>query len=217
MPPWWHPLGPGPFAPQPGESWWDLPCPARGSGLTHAHWNRCNPKKVHPKDPTGNEGNQHSAATCCHCEIDEEQARMIDIAIASGGIIEPEVRHVTERPMADHAYMPTIVGRCARAKCGRLAEEHPTYRQAEPEECPIDHASLTSKLQTTYAGLEWSFCPQCGRQVETKMASGQPAGHPEGAGRGMLTNRQYDRLRHVAANERFQAWLDTGHDDRDRT
>lgn len=43
------------------EGYWSQQCPARGSGLTHVHWNQCSPDG-HPGSDTG-----HHYGQCCHC------------------------------------------------------------------------------------------------------------------------------------------------------
>lgn len=73
-------------------SWWRSDCPARGAGLSHAHWNSCNPTAGgHPKDSVAeDEGVIHSWSTCCHCGMDqagaeaaklteEEETQVIDV------------------------------------------------------------------------------------------------------------------------------------------
>lgn len=44
-------------------------CPARGAGLSHAHWTRCRPPAPHPNDSsTEFSGRVHGPLQCCHCE-----------------------------------------------------------------------------------------------------------------------------------------------------
>lgn len=62
-------------------SWWRQDCPKRGVGLQHAHWTACRPDGVHPHDDTGNEGNNHPATMCCHCQFTEAMEREAHIAM----------------------------------------------------------------------------------------------------------------------------------------
>ena len=41
-----------------GRAFWSEECPARGPGLTHAHWHKC---AEHHTDPT------HYIDQCCEC------------------------------------------------------------------------------------------------------------------------------------------------------
>lgn len=43
---------------------WSDDCPARGAGLGHAHWDKCDPRRGHPGT-----GTVHLASECCHCAL----------------------------------------------------------------------------------------------------------------------------------------------------
>lgn len=200
---------PWPGTPQPAP-WWRQECPERGGGLTHAHWSKCDPSGVHPQDDTGNEGNQHPAAMCCHCQMTEQSEREMreaDIAMREAGVPRSE--------LADHEYVFTIVGRCGR--CQRTPDIHPKYRRGEAAEeggCVVDHSSITTKLLIGDGGLQWSQCPQCQMYLEPKAITGNgPQGRPTDRGRGTLTERHKADLVKAAQREDFSDWLRAGRPD----
>ena len=182
--------------------WWQQDCPARGAGLTHAHWNRCDPGEVHPPDGTKMAGRTHDWNMCCHCEqvSASEKSPEADIAI-------PEPSDIPRGgPLADHEYRWTIAGRCAR--CQRTSLDHPVFKRGvESGECSVDHNSIASKLLINDGGLERTTCPICNMQVEPKLATGQPTGVTWGPGRGSLTQRHMDKLINLVKREQFLAYL----------
>lgn len=90
----------------------------------------------------------------------------------------------------NHAYVWTMAGRCAR--CQRTLGEHLMFL-ANPENCNVDHASVT----TSHTGTRWTLCPMCGQQVEPKMATGELPGPLWGKGRGGLSKRDIARLEFI--------------------
>ncbi len=183
---------------------WAEQCTARGPALTHAHWDRCDSKGVHPADGTEAAGRTHLADMCCHCEMTPAMKTELDIAMQQLG-----AGTSLGRSLADHLYVPTIVGRCNR--CQRTADAHPVSRKVvEPgsDECTVDHTSIATKALIGDGGLQWTSCPLCATMVEPKMATGQLTGPAYGPGRGVLTQRHMDKLVKVANREKFNDWLE---------
>jgi hypothetical protein len=131
-----------------------------------------------------NECDDHPQSTCCFCLTDQ------------GSWKPPKA----DREVPDHEYVFTIVGRCGRDKCGRLAEEHLSYRKKKDGtiRCVVEHESIKTP---------WTKCPMCGVTVEPKMATGIAIGPAWGPGRGILTRRHQDKLVKLVKREKFWAWM----------
>jgi hypothetical protein len=174
---------------------WSEQCPARGAGLTHAHWRECRPEHGgHPStDPTTEyAGRHHAYDQCCHCEERIERAATVQ---------EQPVQAIR-----DHAYLPTMSGWCA--KCRQPQKDHeaqvhlPTrdaiHEQAEefalPKECTVDHNSISRKQLIGDGGWVWSSCPSCGVQLEGKFYTGNYSPRQSGHGRGEATPRFLKRV-----------------------
>jgi hypothetical protein len=94
------------------DDFWKQACPARGAGLRHAHWSKCNPTGVHPQETIGNVGKNHPFDMCCHCEMttdgavarpsDDQPLTLADIAPSSptelGMPLEPKMRSFQSEP-----------------------------------------------------------------------------------------------------------------------
>lgn len=50
------------MGPLQSSSFWEEECPNREPGLNHAHWDKCDPKGVHPGTDK-----RHDWTQCCHC------------------------------------------------------------------------------------------------------------------------------------------------------
>lgn len=194
MPGW--PIGPKREPEPEPPSFWSQDCPERGPALTHAHWSNCDPRGVHPKDPTGNGGKQHASNQCCHCEMTSEQWHA---ERAKADIV------IRETETADHLYVFTITGKCNR--CQRTQDVHPTVVKAAPMErtedgqvvCNVDHNSINAvTLLIVDGGLERRKCPACTVMVEPKMATGEPIGKADGIGRGWVSPRMRARWEAIA-------------------
>lgn len=171
--------------------WWTQQCPARGPGLSHAHWSHCNPDSGHPHDESGNEGNHHGWDMCCSCEM----------TAATEAAAKPS-QPAIERALEEHAYVFTIMGRCQR--CGRTSPEHIQIDHAVPPgKCPVRHDSITQKgLSIGDEGLQWKTCPSCLTQIEPRMSLGEPQGRADGIGRGWVSPRMRRRWENIAREMR---------------
>lgn len=154
------------------NGFWTQPCPVRSApDLRHKHDIRCE---------------EHAADQCCECGQHSRETPPPTTPPPA-----PD-----NRPPADHIYVFTIAGRCAR--CQRTSFEHPSFLK-EPDpmtECQVDHYSLSTKLNVVDGGEQWSRCPQCNVQVEPKSLSGMGATGPSwGPGRGSLAPRTEEWLR----------------------
>lgn len=194
---------------------WKDQCPARGAGLTHAHWRECIPSQGgHPQsDPTTEyAGRMHQFAQCCHCE------EKIDPAVTAT-VAEQSEQPV--QPIRDHAYLSTVAGWCA--KCRQPQDQHEAKvhlpnrdavaEQAEvfalPIPCTVDHQSITRKLLIGDNGYQWTTCPSCGVQLEGHLYTGAYSNREYGHGRGEATPRFLKRVEayvgwfaHLFGNER---------------
>jgi hypothetical protein len=174
---------------------WSEQCPARGAGLTHAHWRECRPEHGgHPStDPTTEyAGRHHAYDQCCHCEERIERAAT------------PAEQPV--QAIRDHAYLPTMSGWCA--KCRQPQNQHEAQvhlpsrgaieEQADafglPIPCTVDHNAITRKLLIGDEGYQWTSCPSCRVQLEGKLYTGNYTGRNVGHGRGEATPRFLKRV-----------------------
>lgn len=186
------------------RGFWSEDCPVRGGGLKHAHWEKCDPASVHPHDASGNEGNQHSYDMCCECEMSEAMYQSADIVMQEQGIrpsAAPDIRGI-----ADHKYVFTIAGRCA--KCNRTEDIHPIYRVKAADGCIVDHDSIASILIAVNGKTERTRCPSCLVMVEPHATTGTPFGPPYGRGRGFMTQRHKNELLEVKRKAAFYDQMD---------
>jgi hypothetical protein len=167
------------------SSWWGEQCPARGPALTHAHWNKCDPKGYHPGT-----SDKHTANQCCEC------------GLLAGTAAEPAKREETLRyATQDHRFKFTIGG-CYH--CGKPEEFHPVFLpDPTADECPVDHRSITTGILIGDDGLQWRACPVCHTGIEPALAEGFPSGPSYGPGRMPWVQRRWDRI--VALKAAFDA------------
>jgi hypothetical protein len=98
-------------------------------------------------------------------------------------------------PVADHAYVFTMAGRCLRCKLVESAHPKMLTRADPLTGCPADHNSIQPKVLIGDGGMERSRCPFCQVMVEPKAITGEGAvGNSLDRGRGVLTERLKKRL-----------------------
>lgn len=168
---------------------WEEQCPARGAGLSHAHWNKCDPNGTHPRRAGElHPGRKHAADQCCECEHTAlTWARLQD---AEAEAERTRYRRVTQ----DHPFRFTIGG-CYY--CGKPEDVHPVFLPVELRkegECVADHDSIMSGLLINDGGLERRRCPVCTTQLEPRLAEGYPKGPSYGPGRMPWTKRRWDMI-----------------------
>lgn len=116
---------------------------------------------------------------------------------------KPDQPAERDEPKADHLYIPTVTGHCARKLCGRKQEAHPVVmRLAEPDPvtgCVVDHNTLPVSVNLFVDRdaemMTRAQCVVCSVMLEPKMATGIPVGRADDPGRGDLTERMKKRLR----------------------
>lgn len=79
------------------SEWWSEECPERGPGLSHAHWNRCDPNGYHPGTDES-----HYYDQCCHC-----------------------MQRSSVRPGEEHTCVANGAGRCTICAAPIIKEDKP--------------------------------------------------------------------------------------------
>lgn len=171
------------------RAWWEEQCPERAAGLTHAHWAKCDPNRVHPQDGSPAAGRTHGWDMCCHCELTHKM--MLEL--------RDDLRSVTDKELAE-----------AEKEIAIEALSVPDSEPGEDIVCPIDHKAIQPRRVVLDGSVGWTTCVICGEQLEPKMATGKCDGPETAKGRGPLTKRQEHRLSTIAMTQDFNDWLAAG-------
>lgn len=116
------------------ESFWNQQCPARGAGLEHAHWSKCQPDGFHPVEFGDDSQRKHLSDQCCHCEARasiwyKEQERIRD---------EVKAREQIGWPGHEHVWWS---GKCAT--CPATDPRSDLEKALDREDVPVEQKSIT--------------------------------------------------------------------------
>jgi len=118
---------------------WDDDCPERGAGLTHAHWDKCDPNGVHPGS-----SDRHLFDQCCHCgQFVKARAGRATAGNASHNCTYNAVGVCTICG-THHAFKWTLTGACGL--CGQreaICRERQMAHVAERDQVLVEPKAIT--------------------------------------------------------------------------